>query len=88
MSHSNSAQNSTEVNLDAATLDSYSGEEQNMPSRSSSLIPEYENLRTSGLSLSKIIQDKYKMIKGIPKVLSLISLFTSVAMSITKSILP
>ena len=26
VSHSNSAQNSTEVNLDAATLDSYSGE--------------------------------------------------------------
>ena len=37
--HSNSVQNPTEINLDAATLASSSGEEHNVPSQSSHLIP-------------------------------------------------
>ena len=41
MRHSNSVQNPTEINLDAAKLDLPSGEEHNMPSQSSFLIPEY-----------------------------------------------
>ena len=44
VSHSNSAQNPTEVNLDAVTLDSPSGEEYDVPSQSSRLILEYNNL--------------------------------------------
>ena len=51
--HSNSAQNTPEVNLDAATLASPGGEDHNVPSQSSRLIPEYENLRTSGLGQRK-----------------------------------
>ena len=39
VSHSNSAQNPTEVDLDAATLASPSGEEHNVPSQSSCMIP-------------------------------------------------
>ena len=58
--HSNSAQNPTGVNLDASTLASPSVEEHNVPSQSSRLIPEYANLWTSGLRLSKIIQYKYR----------------------------
>ena len=46
MSHSNSAQNPTEVNLDSSTLDLPSGEDHNVPYQSSRLIPEYVNLLT------------------------------------------
>ena len=46
------------------------------------------NLRISGFRWSKIIQEKYKKGYGIPKVFGLISLFASVAMSDTKSIIP
>ena len=60
MSHLNSAQNTTGVHLDAEMLASPSGGDQDVPSHSSRLIPEYANLRTSGLRQSKIIQDKYK----------------------------
>ena len=47
--HSNGAQNPTEVNLDTEILASPSGEEHDVPSQSYCLIPEYANLRTSGL---------------------------------------
>ena len=43
--HFNSVKNNTKVNLDAAMLDSKSGEEHNMPSQYSRLILECENLR-------------------------------------------
>ena len=46
------------------------------------------NLRILGLRRSKIIQEKYKKGNGIPKVFGLISLFASVAMSSTKSVIP
>ena len=58
--YSNSVQNPTDVNLDAKTMASPSGEEHDLPSPSSRLIPAYANFCTSGLSRSKIIQDKYK----------------------------
>ena len=86
--HYNSDQNTIEVNLDAETLASPIVEEHNLPSQSSSLILEYANLHTSGLRRSKIIQDKGKTEKGIPKVFGLIALFASVTMSANKYILP
>ena len=88
MRHSNSAQNPTDINLDASTLAAPIGEYRDVPSRSSCLIPDYMNLHISGLRRRKIIQKRYKKINGILKVFGLISLFTSVAMSVTKSILP
>ena len=88
MIHSNSVQNSTVINLDAAIMASPSGEENNVPSHSSLLIPEYVNLRISGLSRSKIIQEKYKKLNGIPKLFGLITLFVSIVMSVTRSIIP
>ena len=87
MSHYNSAQNPTEVNLDAATLASPSGEDHTVPLQYSHLIPEYANLHTSRLRQRKIIQDKDKRKKSITKVSGLIEFFESVAMSTTKSIL-
>ena len=68
-------------------LASPSGEENNVPSQPSRLIPEYANLRISGLRKSKIIQEKDKKGNGIPKVFGFIYLFASVAMSSTKSVL-
>ena len=88
MRHSNSAKFYNEVNLHASIMASPCGEEHDVTSQSSRLIPEYENLRTSGLRQSKIIQCKYKKGKVIPKVFGLIDLFASVAMSCTKYILP
>ena len=88
MSHSNSVQNPTEINLDAAILASPIGEEHDIPSQSSRLIPEYVNLHVSGLRRSKIIQGKFKRGNVIPKVLGLIALFVSVVMHDTNSTLP
>ena len=88
MIHSNSLQNPTEVNLDIATLYSPSGEEHDVPSQSSHLIPEYTNLLVSALSISKIVQEQYKNENGIPKVFGLISLSAYVVIFSTKSILP
>ena len=85
---SNIMKNTTKVNLDAATLDSPSGEEHNVTSHSSFIIPEYVNLLILGLSWSKRIQEKYKNGNFIPKVFSLIEPFASVAMFVTKSIIP
>ena len=59
-----------------------------MPSRSSRLIPEYTKLRISGLIWSKIIQERYKKRYFIPKVFYLIVIFSYVAISATKYILP
>ena len=87
VNHSNSAQNPTDLNLDTATLDSPSGEGHVVPLHLSRLIPEYANIRTSGLRRRKIIQDKEKNEKGIPKVFGLIYLFASVEISATKYIL-
>ena len=87
MIHHNSDKKHTKVNLDAATLASPSGEEHDVPSQSSCLIPEYVNLRTSGLRRRKIIQERQKRI-GIPKIFGLTALFASVDMTVTKSILP
>ena len=88
MIHSNSVKNPTDINLDSATLDSPSGEDREVPSHSSRLIPEYPNLRISGLRRNKIIQERDSKVNGIPKVFGLIYLFTYVVMFITKSILP
>ena len=87
MRHYNSVQNPTKFNIYAETLDSPSGEDQDMPSQSSRLIPEYANICISALRLIKIIQERYKHGYGIPKVFCLISIFEPVAMSVTKSIL-
>ena len=88
MSHSNIVQNPTEVKLYAETLSSPSGEEHDVPSRFSHLIPEYANLCISGPIISKIIQEKGKKGNVIPKVFGLIALFAFVVMSANKSILP
>ena len=88
MRHSNSVKPPTNINLDAATLDSPSGEEHDLPSQVSCLIPEYANLRILGLRRGKIIHEKYKKINGTPKVFGLIYLFVSVTISVTKSIFP
>ena len=88
MSHSNSVKNTTEVTLDTATMASPIGDEQNVPSHSSHLIPKYKNLRFSVLRQSKIFREKGKKGNGIPNVFGLIALFTAVAMSATKYILP
>ena len=87
MSHYNSAQSPTMVNRDVATLDSPGGEEHDVPSHSSRLIPEYANLCTSGLRQKKRVQDKDKKEKVIQNVFGIIYIFASVAMSVTKSIL-
>ena len=85
--HSNSAHNTTEVNLYASTMASPSGEEHYTTSQSSCLIPEHANPRISGLRQIKIIQEKYKQGNGTPKVFGLIYLFSYVVMSATKSII-
>ena len=87
MSHYNSVQKSTDINLDTATLDSPSGEDHGVPSQSSRLIPEYANFRISGLRQSKIIKEKYKKGNGTPKIFGLITLFTYMAMYYVKYIL-
>ena len=87
MIYSNSDQNPIEINLYAAALDWPSGEERDVPSRSSRLIPEYTNLQISGLRQSKIIKEIYNKGSDIPKVCGLIYLFSYVVMSATKSII-
>ena len=57
MNHSNNVKNTTDINIDAATMDSPSGEEHGVPSQSSHLIPEYTNLLISGLRQIKRIQE-------------------------------
>ena len=69
-------------------MDLPSLEEHGVPSQSSCLIPEYVNLAISVLRRSKIIQEKYKKGGSISKVFGLIELSASVAMSVTKSIIP
>ena len=88
VSHSNSAQNPTKINPDAATLDYPSGEYSNVHSQSSHLIPEYSNLRISGLRRSKIIQEREKNRYFIPNFFGFITLVTYVFISVTKSIIP
>ena len=88
MIYSDSGKKTTDIDLDSAMLDSPSGEDHNVPSHSSLLIPEYANLRISGLRQSKIIQEIYKKENGIPEVFGLVDLFASEAMYVTKSILP
>ena len=88
MSHSNIVQNPNEINRDASTMDSPSGEEHDMSSQSSLLIPEYDDLRISGLMQIKRIQEIDKKGNIIPKLFVLIFLFSSVTMSDTNSILP
>ena len=88
VSHSNSAEILTEFNVYAATLDSPGVEEHDMTSRSSRLIPDYVNLRTSGLMQRIIIQDRYKKEKIITKLFGLLALLVSVAMYATKFIIP
>ena len=88
MSHSNSVKNPTVINLDATLMDSPSEGENDVPSQPYRLTPEYVNLCKSGLSWSKIIQNKYKREKIIPKLFGLIYLFAYVAMYATKSIIP
>ena len=46
---SNIMRNTTKVNLDAATMDSPSGEDHNVTSQSSFITPEYVNLLILGL---------------------------------------
>ena len=58
-----------------------------MPSRYSRLVQEYANLRTSGLSQIKIINEKQE-ISVIPKMFVIMAIFLSVAMTVAKSILP
>ena len=65
-----------------------SGEEHDMTSQSSHLIPEYANLCISVLIQRKIIQEKDNTGNVIPTVFRIIALFSSVSMSGTKSILP
>ena len=86
--HSNNVKTPIDINLDAATLASTSGEDHNFPSQSSRLIPEYVNLCISGLWKSIRIQGKYKNRDSITKGFGLIVLFTYVAISVTKSFLP
>ena len=69
-------------------LDSPSEDKHDVPSQSSHLLPEYENLYISVLMRIKIIQEKNKKRNGTPKVFWLIAFFVSVAMYATKSILP
>ena len=88
MSHYNSVQNPTDINLDAETLVSPSGEEHDVPSHSSCIIPEYSNLHISVLSKSKIIHEKDKKLNGIPKLFGLIALLSYLDISATKSIIP
>ena len=47
--HFNSVQDPTEVNIDSETLYSPSGEEHDVPSQSSCLLPECANIHISGL---------------------------------------
>ena len=87
MSQHNGDQNPTEINLDIATLDSSSGEENEAHSQSSRLIPDYANILTSGIRQIKIIQERRKR-SGIPKIFVLTALFASVDVTTTNSILP
>ena len=86
MRHHNGEQNPTEVKLDSATMASPSGEDNNVPSKSSSLIPEYANIITSGLRRSKIIQEIKERI-GIPNIFGIMAVFAYVSMSAIKSTL-
>ena len=79
MSHYNSVENPTEINLDEAIMDSPSREEHDMPAQSSRLILEYANLQNSELSQIKIFQERDKKRYINPNVLGLIDLFTYVA---------
>ena len=79
--------NPNEVNIDAATIASQSGEENDVPSQSSRLIQEYVIIRISELRRSKRIQKIYKKRDFITKVFGPIDLFEFVAMYFTKYII-
>ena len=81
-------QDPTEVNLDAEMMASPSGEEHVVTSQSSRSILYYANVRILGLRKIKIIKEKDNNRYGIPRIFGLISLFASVDMSSTKSMIP
>ena len=83
----NSDKDPTEVKLYAETLCSTIMEEHDVTSQSSHLIPEYVNLRLSGLRRRKGVQERDNNRDVKPKVFGLLALFASVAMSSTNLII-